>query len=210
MTRQKETFSNKKLKASSARWLMRQRRDPYVLKAKAEGLRARSFFKIQEIQEKYSFIRHGQSVLDLGAAPGGWTEYLVKLDLQLRVVAVDILEMSAIGGAKIIQGDIFDEAVQSSFGDSFDVILSDLAPSTTGHKTTDQLRSLALCEEVLLMSEKCLKPEGSLVMKIFQGQGTPALYQQMKKQFQKVMYVKPSASRSASCEIYLMGQGYQC
>jgi 23S rRNA (uridine2552-2'-O)-methyltransferase len=204
----------KKRAASSTRWLERQLNDPYVRAAKAKGYRSRAAFKIIELDEKFHFFKKGARVLDLGAAPGGWSQIAVqKLGDGGTVVATDILEMEPMAGVTIITADLLDEhtpaLLRDALGGPADVVLSDMAASTTGHRATDHLRTVALLEAALDMAEDVLKPRGVFVGKVFQGGATGDLLNRIKKRFASVKHVKPPASRAGSVELYLVASGFK-
>ena len=200
--------------ASSARWLARQLNDPYVAEAKAKGFRSRAAFKLIELDDKFHFLKRGGRVLDLGAAPGGWSQVAAaRVGKEGRVVAADILEMEPIPGAEILQVDLSDFAsaalLRVALDGPADVVLSDMAASTTGHRETDHIRTLALFENALDIAEFVLKPGGAFVGKVFQGGATKELLLRVKQRFQTVKHVKPLASRAGSVELYLVALGYE-
>lgn len=191
---------------SSARWLERQINDPYVHAAKAKGYRSRAAFKIVELDDKYHFLKKGARVLDLGAAPGGWSQIAAdRVGSTGRVVAMDILEMEPIDRVTVFQADMLDgetpALVAAALGGPADVVLTDMAAPTTGHRATDHLRTTALLEAALDMAEEVLKPGGIFVGKAFRGGAENELLQRMKKSFTSVKHVKPPASRAESVEL---------
>ena len=195
---------------SSKRWLQEHFSDPYVKKAKEAGYVSRAAFKLLELQEKDRLIRHGMTVVDLGAAPGGWSQVLLELvGRNGRIVAVDILEMELISGVEFIQGDFTEQEcldqVLDQLGDKADSIVCDMAPNMSGHKSIDQPRSMYLVELAWDFALNVLKPGGSFVAKAFHGEGLEALVKVMRPHFKVVKYRKPSASRPRSPEIYLVG-----
>ena len=199
---------------SSKRWLERQLNDPYVHAAKAKGFRSRAAFKIVELDDKYRFLKKGARILDLGAAPGGWSQIAAeRVGPTGRVVAMDILEMEPIDRVTIFQADMLDADTPAllveALGGPADVVLTDMAAPTTGHRATDHLRTTALLEAALDMAEEVLKPGGTFVGKAFQGGAANELLQRMKKSFTTVKHVKPPASRSESVELYLVAQGFR-
>ncbi|MEJ0024454.1 MAG: RlmE family RNA methyltransferase [Rhizomicrobium sp.] len=199
---------------SSTRWLERQLNDPYVHAAKAKGFRSRAAFKIVELDDKYRFLKKGARVLDLGAAPGGWSQIAAeRVGPSGRVVAMDILEMEPIDQVTFFQADMLDADTPAilieALGGPADVVLTDMAAPTTGHRATDHLRTTALLEAALDMAEAVLKPGGTFVGKAFQGGAASQLLQRMKKSFATVKHVKPPASRSESVELYLVAQGFR-
>jgi 23S rRNA (uridine2552-2'-O)-methyltransferase len=199
---------------SSARWLERQLNDPYVHAAKTKGYRSRAAFKILELDDKFRFLKKSARVLDLGAAPGGWTQVAVqRVGANGRVVAMDILEMEPIEGATVFQADMLDEETPQllidALGGPADVVLTDMAAPTTGHRPTDHLRTSALLEAAIEMAEATLKPGGVFVGKAFQGGAANDLLQRLKKRFASVKHVKPPASRAESVELYLVATGFK-
>lgn len=199
---------------SSTRWLARQLNDPYVREARAKGYRSRAAFKLIELDCKSRFLRKGSIVVDLGAAPGGWTQVAAEhVGPAGRVVAIDLLEMEPVAGAEILQGDLREaesvERVEKMLGGRADVVLSDMAAPTTGHRATDHLRTVALFEAALDLAERVLKPGGTFVGKIFQGGATGDLLARIKKRFREVKHVKPPASRAESVELYLVATGFR-
>ena len=201
-------------KVSSTRWLERQLNDPYVRDAKIKGYRSRAAFKLIELDSRFHVLRKGTRVLDLGAAPGGWSQVAVaRVGEEGNVVAVDILEMEPIAGAEILQADLLDAEtparLKAALGGPADVVLSDMAAPTTGHRTTDHLRTTALLEAALDMAEAVLKPGGVFVGKTFQGGASSALLSRIKQRFASVKHVKPPASRAESVELYLVAIGFK-
>jgi 23S rRNA (uridine2552-2'-O)-methyltransferase len=199
---------------ASQRWLERQLNDPYVRAARQQGLRSRAAFKLIGLDDKHRLLRPGGRVLDLGAAPGGWTQVATERTAPGgRVVAVDLLPMDPIAGAEIIQGDFGDEAVEASalaaLGGGADLVLSDMAPNTTGHGTTDHLRIMALAELALDSALKALAPGGGFVTKVFQGGGERAFLESLKRNFRAVRHAKPPASRKDSSELYVVATGFR-
>lgn len=200
--------------ASSARWLERQLNDPYVHAAKAKGLRSRAAFKLQELDDRFHFLKKGARVLDLGAAPGGWSQVAAqRIGPTGRVVAMDILEMEPIDAVAFFQADMLDPATPDllvgALGGPADVVMTDMAAPTTGHRATDHLRTTALLEAALDMAEEVLRPGGTFVGKAFQGGAANELLQRLKKTFATVKHVKPPASRAESVELYLVAQGFR-
>ena len=190
----------------------RHRHDAYFRKARAQGFAARSVFKLEEIDRKLHLLRKGQRVLDLGCRPGSWLQYAVAaVGRAGAVVGIDRAPLPApIAGARAIVGDLFVTPDAELLGDltAFDVVLSDMAPDTTGIRATDQARSAALFEEALARAERLLAPTGAFVGKIFQGPDLPALRRRMAARFAEVKIVKPDSSRAQSMEIYLAGKGF--
>lgn len=204
-------------KASSTRWLERQLNDPYVARAQAEGYRARSAFKLIELDEKYRLLAPGRRVLDLGAALGGWSQVAVKRVNSSagdpRVVAVDYLDMDPIPGVTFLKLDFLDpdapERIAAALGGPVDIVLSDMAAPTTGHRQTDHLRTIGLTEAAAEFAATVLKPGGDFVTKVFQGGATGELLARLKRDYRAVHHVKPPASRKESVELYLVAQGFR-
>ena len=199
-------------KNSSTRWLQRQINDPYVRQAQAEGKRSRAAYKIIQIDEKFNIFQKGNSVLDLGAAPGSWTE--VALDRAGGVtVAVDILEMEDIKNAIILKADLSDEnssnLIKKLNNEKFDIVLSDMAASTTGHKQTDHIRTQALAELAALYAIEFLKPGGIFCAKVFQGGAHGDLLLNLKSNFKSIKHFKPDASRKGSPETYVIAKDFK-
>ena len=204
--------------ASSTRWLDRQLNDPYVAEARRLGYRSRAAFKLIEIDDRLRLFRPGQAVVDLGAAPGGWTQVALErtraAETGGRVVALDRLEIDPIPGAEILLGDFLDpetvELLERAVGEvAIDLVLSDLSPSTTGHQATDHLRIIALAEDALNFAERVLKPGGAFVAKVFRGGTDADLLKRVRMRFATVRHVKPPASRPDSAETYLVAQGFR-
>jgi 23S rRNA (uridine2552-2'-O)-methyltransferase len=201
-------------KDSSRRWLERQLNDPFVREAKAKGYRSRAAFKLAELDDRFRILKPGGRVLDLGAAPGGWSQVAAKrVGAKGVVVAADILEIAPLPGVAVFQVDIGDAALlpilKEALGGDADTVLSDMAASTTGHRTTDHLRTMALLEAALDIADAVLKPGGAFVGKVFQGGATGRLLARIKKTFRDVKHVKPRASRAESVELYLVALGYR-
>jgi 23S rRNA (uridine2552-2'-O)-methyltransferase len=197
---------------SSKRWLDRQLNDPYVAAAQDAGYRSRAAFKLLQIQEKYHLLRPGMAVVDLGAAPGGWSQVAATLVGEGgTVIALDILEMDTLPGVSVLCGDFTDAAtvaaLRAQLTSPVDVVLSDMAAPTTGHAATDHLRVVALAEEAFAFAAAVLRPGGSFVVKVFQGGASGDLLALGKKLFRKVHHFKPPASRKESAEIYLVAEG---
>ena len=206
--------TSKRRTASSNRWLERQLNDPYVREAKAKGYRSRAAFKIVELDSKFRFFKKGARVLDLGAAPGGWSQVAAaRVGDTGRVVAADVLEMEPIPGVEIFLADLTDPDVpamlKEALGGPADLVLTDMAAPTTGHRATDHLRTLALFEIALDVAEDTLKPGGAFVGKVFRGGATGELLARIKKMFADVKHVKPPASRAESVELYLVATGFR-
>jgi len=200
---------------SSRRWLARHVKDKFVRRARKEGARSRAAYKLEEIDRRDRLIQAGMTVVDLGAAPGGWSQYAVKrVGGSGRVIAVDILPIAPIPGVEVIEGDIAQPPVLDLIRERLtdkpvDLVISDVAPNMSGMATVDQARSIGLAELVLEFADKMLKPGGSLLIKTFQGEGFNSLYAQMRGRFAKLASRKPSASRSESREIFLLGKGFK-
>ena len=200
--------------ASSTRWLERQLNDPYVQAAKVQGYRSRAAFKLKELDARFHLLKRGGSVLDLGAAPGGWSQIAVeRVGEAGKVVAADVLAMEPITGVEILQCDITDpdspELLKRALGGLADVVLSDMASSTTGHRETDHIRTLALFETALDLAVDVLKPGGAFVGKVFQGGAEKEVLAKVKKHFAEVKHVKPPASRAESVELYLVAMKFR-
>ncbi len=199
------------LKASSRQWLARQLNDPYVHAAKSKGYRSRAAFKLIELDEKFHFLKKGARVLDLGAAPGGWSQ--VAAARGAIVVAADVLPIEALPGVTFFQADLTDAEtpgfLKEALGGPADLVLSDMAAPTTGHRETDHIRTTALVEVALDVAEDTLTPGGIFISKVFQGGATGALLARIKKSFRDVRHVKPPASRADSVELYLVATGFK-
>lgn len=185
------------------RWLKRQFNDPYVAMAQREGYRSRAAFKLLEIEKKHHLIRGAKSILDLGCAPGSWLQVIKKHNGKL-VWGIDLLEIEPIADVRFIRGDFNDYNVQNALPPLVDLILSDIAPNTTGHQSTDHLRIMSILSGVVEFAESRLSPRGSMAMKIFQGSEIPAFVKCLRGMFQKVSFFKPISSRKESPEIYLV------
>ncbi len=205
-------------KVGSTRWLERQLNDPYVRAARVEGYRSRAAFKLLELDEKHRLLRRGLNVLDLGAAPGGWSQIAApRIGAGEagggRLLSLDILDMPAVPGGDVLIGDIFEDdviaEVRRRFPAGVDLVLSDMAPSATGHKATDHLRILALVEAAALLAEELLAPGGTFIAKVWQGGTESDLLAHLKRCFRQVRHVKPPASRKESAEIYLLATGFR-
>jgi 23S rRNA (uridine2552-2'-O)-methyltransferase len=200
---------------SSKRWLHEHFDDHYVKMAQQQGLRSRSAFKLLELQEKYQLIRPGMTVVDLGAAPGGWCQVLVPLvGKSGRVIALDILEMEPVAGVEFIHGDFTEEeplqALESLLdGEKVDLVLSDMAPNMSGMAAIDQAKAMYLAELALEFVREHLKPGGDYVVKLFQGTDFDGYVREVRSMFEKVQVRKPKASRPRSREVYLLARGHQ-
>jgi 23S rRNA (uridine2552-2'-O)-methyltransferase len=196
---------------SSSRWLQRQLDDPYVARARVEGYRSRAAFKLLEMDERFRFFKRGATVVDLGAAPGGWTQVAVAGGS--RVLAVDLAEFEPVAGAEHLTLDFLDagadDAIRAALGRPADVVLSDMAAPATGTRNVDHLRIMALCEAVAEFAESVLAPEGCFLAKVLRGGGEAALVAHLKQRFCSVRHVKPPASRADSAEFYLLAMGFR-
>ena len=199
---------------SSVRWLSRQLNDPYVAEAKKQGYRSRAAFKLLQLDEKFHLLKPGAKVVDLGAAPGGWTQVAVdRVGEKGHVVGIDLLQMDAIPGADLIQLDFMDDSapdvLKKLLDGPADIVLSDMAASATGHSQTDHLKIMALAEAAYDFAKDVLKPHGGFVAKVLQGGATGELLKLLKRDFAEVKHVKPPASRSDSAEIYVVALGFR-
>ena len=200
---------------SSRQWLERQLNDPYVARAKREGYRSRAAYKLIEIDDKHRLIKPGARVIDLGAAPGGWSQVAAKRagEGRGRVVAIDILEMGASPGVDILHLDFLDpsapEKLKSMLGGPADVVLSDMAANATGHRKTDHLRIMGLAEAAAEFAREVLAPGGAFLCKVLQGGTEATLLAALKRDFASVKHVKPAASRTDSAELYLLATGFR-
>lgn len=212
---------NKKIAAhkSSAAWIQRQAHDPYVARAQKDGYRARAAYKIIEMNEKYHFLKNGQVVVDLGAAPGSWSQYVAREFPKTKIFAMDLLEIKPINGVEFYQGDFTgDDALRwlneklnlsEDSGGTVDVVMSDMAPNTVGHKKTDHLRQMVLLEYALDFALHALKKDGTFVAKSFTGGATNDLVKQIKEHFADVHYIKPPSSRKDSVEMFIVATGFK-
>lgn len=204
----------KKKTVSQTRWLERQLNDPYVARAKREGWRSRAAFKIIEIDDKYHLLKPGARVVDLGAAPGGWSQVAVKrIGPKGRVVGIDLLDIEPIAGVDFAVMDFLDpdapEKLRAMLGGPADVVMSDMAANATGHKKTDHLKIVALAELAIEFAREVLAPGGSFVAKVLQGGTEGSLLTDLKRDFAVVKHVKPSASRKDSAELYVLATGFR-
>jgi 23S rRNA (uridine2552-2'-O)-methyltransferase len=203
-----------KPRRSSGSWRERQERDPYVQRARKEGWRSRAVFKLEQIDQKERLLKTGMVCVDLGSAPGGWSQYLAqKLDGRARIIATDILPMDALPHVEFIQGDfredeIFEKLLETIGAEGADLVISDMAPNITGTKVVDQPRSMYLVELALDMARRVLKPGGSFVCKVFQGEGFDEFVRDARNSFERVRVIKPEASRSGSREVYLVARNF--
>jgi 23S rRNA (uridine2552-2'-O)-methyltransferase len=204
-------------KPASRRWLERQLNDPYVARARREGFRARAAFKLIEIDDKHRLLKPGARVVDLGAAPGSWSQVAARrvgaAEGRGRVVAVDVLAMPPIPGVEFVQFDFLDEgapaAIKDVLAEPADVVLSDMAANATGHRKTDHLRIMAQAEAAADFAREVLAPGGAFLCKVLQGGTEANLLAALKRDFAAVKHVKPAASRSDSAELYLLATGFR-
>ena len=198
----------------SSSWRERQERDPYVIQARRDGWRSRAVFKLEQILQKENLLRPGMTGIDLGAAPGSWSQYVSeKLRGRCRIVAVDLLPLDSLPSVEYIQGDFTEDAtlqaILDTIGGGVDLVMSDMAPNISGNKVVDQPRSMYLAELALELARRTLQRDGSFICKLFQGQGSEAYIRDARKSFGKVKMVKPKASRAGSSEMYLVARNYQ-
>ena len=201
-------------KASSTQWLLRQLNDPYVAEARRLGYRSRAAFKLIELDERFRLLRPGRRVVDLGCAPGGWTQVAVaRVGRHGLVVGIDVVETAALPGAALLSADIRDPgtpaALTAELGGLADIVLSDMAPPATGHAATDHLRIVALAEDAFIVTSQILKPGGAFVVKVFQGGAEGTLLAALKHDFVELRHAKPPASRSESAETYVVATGFR-
>ena len=199
-------------KLSSKKWLERQLNDPYVQKSQQAGYRSRATFKLIEIDEKFQLIKSNMKIIDLGAAPGGWSEWLSE-HKNANVCAVDLLAMQPITNGIIIEDDFREEQTKKAIldwcdGGKANGVISDMAPDTTGHKSTDHLRIIALCEEAFYFACEVLRTDGFFLCKVFQGGASTDLLNEVRKKFSYVKHFKPSSSRKDSSEVFLVAWGF--
>ena len=211
-TERVKTAKNRKI--SSTRWLQRQLNDPFVLEAKNRGYRSRASFKIIEINDKFKIFKKGYKVLDLGSAPGGWSQIAVDKVGYGNILAVDILNMDPISGVKFIQQDFLAPEAESRIlkemnNEKYDVVMSDMAANTTGDKKLDHLRTMNLVESALFFAKKVLKEDGSFIAKVFQGGTEKELLDDLNKSFKTVKHFKPESSRKDSVEMYVIALGFK-
>ena len=214
---------NKKIaaKKSSVAWLQRQAADPYVARAQKDGYRARAAYKLIEMNEKFHFLKNGQVVVDLGAAPGSWTQYVMREFPRSKVFAMDLLEIKPIPGVEFYQGDFTEDAAldwlveklnlpaDAAENGTVDVVMSDMAPNTVGHKKTDHIRQMVLLEYAFDFALRALKPGGTFVAKSFTGGTTNELLRQIKEKFESVHHIKPPSSRKDSVEMFIVALGFR-
>lgn len=212
---------NKKIAShkSSVAWLQRQAADPYVARAHKDGYRARAAYKLIEMDERFHFLKNNQVVVDLGAAPGSWSQYIARTYPKSKIFAMDLLEITPIPGVDFYQGDFTTDAaldwlihklnLENAASGTVDVVVSDMAPNTVGHKKTDHLRQMVLLEYAFDFACRALKPGGVFVAKSFTGGTTNELLKQIKERFQNVHHIKPPASRKDSVEMFIVATGFR-
>ncbi|WP_420408310.1 RlmE family RNA methyltransferase [Hoeflea sp.] len=206
-----------KLKASSRRWIERHLNDPYVQQAKQEGYRSRAVYKLLEVDQKHGILDNARRIIDLGAAPGGWSQIAAKVtdstDEDPKVVAIDFLEMDGLAGVRFLQMDFLDDAAPQALMDALggapDLVLSDMAAPTTGHKRTDHLRTMHLCEVAAHFAIEVLAPGGHFLAKTFQGGTENDLLTLLKQNFKSVVHIKPPSSRAESVEMFVLAKGFK-
>ena len=200
-------------KPSSTRWLERQLNDPYVKRAKAENYRSRAAYKLIELDERFDLLKGVKAVVDLGIAPGGWSQVIRRKVPQGKVVGIDLLPTDPIDGVAILQMDFMDDSapdkLKAELGGEADLVLSDMAANTVGHQQTDHLRTMALVEAGLLFATEVLRPGGAYVAKVLAGGADNQLVAEMKRHFTNVKHAKPPASRKDSSEWYVIAQGFK-
>ena len=213
-------ITNKKIAKhkSSVAWIQRQAADPYVARAHADGYRARAAYKLIEINERYKFLKNGQVVVDLGAAPGSWSQFIARTFPKTKIFAMDLLEIDPINNVEFYQGDFTTDAalgwlneklnLDKNANGAADVIVSDMAPNTVGHQKTDHLRQMVLLEYAFDFARRALKPGGAFVAKSFTGGTTNELLKHIKQDFDSVHHIKPNASRRDSVEMFIVALGY--
>jgi 23S rRNA (uridine2552-2'-O)-methyltransferase len=201
-------------KVSSTRWLERQLNDPYVKRAKAEGYRSRAAYKLLELDEKYQLLRGVKAVIDLGIAPGGWSQVVRRRSPGAKVAGIDLLPTDPIEGVAILEMDFMDDAAPAALRDALgveaaDLVMSDMAANTVGHPQTDHLRTMALVEAGMLFATEVLRPGGAYVAKVLAGGADNQLVAELKRHFTTVKHAKPPASRKDSSEWYVIAQGFK-
>lgn len=206
-------------KPSSQRWLQRQLNDPFVAQAQRLGYRSRAAFKLIQLDERFGLLKPGITVIDLGAAPGGWTQVATKavgsVEGKGHVIAIDISEMDPVAGAIVLQKDFLDDDAPALIraelpeGGGVDLVLSDMAAPATGHARTDHLKIMALCETAAMFASEVLRPGGAFVCKVLAGGAETDLLAALKRDFERVQHAKPAASRSDSAELYLVARGFR-
>ena len=200
-------------KVGSTKWLERQLNDPYVKRAKAEGYRSRAAYKLIELDDRFGFLKGAGRVVDLGIAPGGWSQVVRRQSQNANIVGIDLLPTDPLEGVTILQMDFMDETapdkLREALGGPADLILSDMAANTVGHPQTDHLRTMALVEAALLFATEMLRPGGAFVAKVLAGGADSQLVAELKKNFTTVKHAKPPASRKGSSEWYVVAQGFK-
>lgn len=201
-------------KISSTRWLKRQLNDPYVVEARRAGYRSRSAWKLRQLDDQLEFLKPNSRILDLGSSPGGWAQVAIERGAKKDgVIAVDLLPMEPIPGVRFLQMDVTEpktiETILQISGGKIDVVLSDMAAPTTGHRQTDHIRTMALCETAVDIANMLLIAGGVLVVKVFQGGTENSILADLKRSFEKVRHVKPESSRKESPETYLVAEGFR-
>jgi 23S rRNA (uridine2552-2'-O)-methyltransferase len=206
-------------KNSSTRWLQRQLNDPYVIAAQRAGLRSRAAFKLEDLDKKFKFLKQNMRIIELGAAPGGWTQVLVnrlgteKNGTKSKIIAIDLQEMAPVHGAEILQLDFMSDnalkIIKKALGGEADAVLSDMAPKITGHANTDHIRIMGLAETAYDFAKEVLAPGGCFISKVFQGGTEKVLLNDMKLSFGKVRHSKPPSSRAESAEMFVVAQNYR-
>ena len=204
----------KRRSTSSTRWLERQLNDPYVAEARKRGYRSRAAFKLSQLDDRFHFLKNGARVVDLGCAPGGWTQVVVeRCGRSAKIVGIDLIEVEPITGAELMVGDFLDEdapdRLKAALGGPADVVLTDMAAHATGHTKTDHLKIMALVEAAHLFAREVLAPGGAFVAKVLQGGTEKDLLAELKRDFARVAHVKPAASRTDSAEMYLVATGFR-
>lgn len=198
---------------SSQAWLERQINDPYVRAAKTQGYRSRAAFKLKEMDDKYHVLRRGAKIVDLGAAPGGWTQIAVERCGENNVLGVDLQPMDPITGSELLELDFMTpeapDIIRKKLKGGIDVVLSDMASPATGHRETDHLRVIGLCEAALEFAVEVLNPGGTFICKVLRGGTERTLLETIKKRFVKVLHMKPPASRAGSAEMYVIGLNFK-
>ena len=203
-----------KPRRSAGSWRERQERDPFVLQARKEGWRSRAVYKLEQIDQKERLLKPGMVCIDLGSAPGSWSQYVTeKLKGKARIVAVDLLPMDVLPDVEFVEGDfrddeIFEQLLQSVGEGGADLVMSDMSPNITGTKVVDQPRSMYLVELALDMARRVLKPGGNFVCKVFQGEGFDQFVRDARNSFERVRVIKPKASRAGSREVYLVARNF--
>ena len=204
-----------KSRPSSASWRKRQEKDPYVQMARRDGWRSRAVYKLEQLAVREKLLRPDMTCIDLGAAPGGWSQYVTeRLKGRVRIIALDVLPMDSLPSVEFIQGDftedhVFEQLLACLDGAKADLVMSDMAPNITGTKAVDQPRSMYLAELALDLAGKTLGRKGNFICKLFQGEGTDAFIADARRSFDRVRILKPRASRAGSSEIYLVARNYQ-